>query len=267
VYKRQGPAHADFDTRYERELPNVSMIADAPPTECKQSLMSLRAFADMTLGKRANGGSAMPKRAWCNECRALVILTEDGLCPNGHPKPALMGVEEVAYATQPTERAPHVAEAAVLGGRTRSGSLSYGGYGSASQPPGEAEVGGTFTAGGLSAQPLGALESPAGAIALDNPWQAGVNSYGIDPELQAKLDADMACAKRDVPWTESWAAIIVFLLFFWPVGIVFLWRSSVPATSVKWGITGVFAALVTFNIIRVMLAYQATMSAMQVAHP
>jgi hypothetical protein len=192
----------------------------------------------------------------------LVILTEDGVCPNGHPRPALQGIEEVAYATQPTERAPRASEASVLTGAIPVAGVT-GGYGSPAAVPSPIEAESSFTSGYAMGQPP-AFAGPSGdAIPLDNPWQAGVNTYGIDPELQAQLDRDMARARREVPWTESWAAIIIFLIFFWPVGIVFLWRSSVPATSVKWGITGVFAALVTFNVIRFMLSYQVAMSAMQ----
>lgn len=211
----------------------------------------------------------MPKRAWCNECKALVILTDEGMCPNGHPRPALQGIEEVAYATQPTERAPHVTEAAVFAPPAPA-AVTYGGYdaGPATSYAAEAQpIGYTPTGAGIT-QPAGAaMGSAAGGVVLDNPWQTGVNAYGIDPELQAKLDADMARIRREVPWTETWAAIIIFLLLFWPVGLVFLWRSSVPSTSVKWSVTGGIAALLMFNVIRAAIAIQMAASSIPAATP
>lgn len=185
------------------------------------------------------------------------------MCPNGHPRPSLQGIEEVAYATQPTERAPRASEATVLTGAIPAAG-GQGGYRAPAAMQSSIEAESSFTAGGYGmGQSFAAAGASADSIPLDNPWQPSVNTYGIDPALQAQLDADMARAHRDVPWTESWAAIIIFLLFFWPVGIVFLWRSSLPAQSVKWGITGVFAAMITFNIIRFMLAYQVAMSTVQ----
>jgi hypothetical protein len=35
------------------------------------------------------------KKAWCSECGHYVLITSEGICPVGHPKPALRGVEEV----------------------------------------------------------------------------------------------------------------------------------------------------------------------------
>jgi hypothetical protein len=225
--------------------------------------MSSLDFADTTEGNRTNGGLIMPKRAWCNECKALVMLTGEGMCPNGHPRPALRGIEEVAYATQPTERAPHVSDAAVLAPPARA-AVTYGGYDAdpatscASETPPSNH---TATGTGI-AQPVEMAMGSAGGVVLDNPWQSGVNTYGIDPELQARLDADMARTRREVPWTESWAAIIVFLLIFWPIGVALLWNSSLPSTGVKWGITGGIAALLLFNIIRMGLAFQMATSSM-----
>jgi hypothetical protein len=181
----------------------------------------------------------MPKRAWCNECKALVILTDEGLCPNGHQKPSLRGIEEVAYATQPTERAPHVSEAAVLADAAPSTSTS-GGYDAGSAAP---------------------------AVAMDNPSQSAANAYSYDPMLQVQLDADAMRVNRTLPWTETWPSIVLFLVFFWPAGLVFLWRSSLPSTGTKWGITGCIAAVITFSVIRAMFAYQMAMSAFSTAHP
>jgi hypothetical protein len=214
----------------------------------------------------------MPKRAWCNECKALVILTDEGMCPNGHPRPALQGIEEVAYATQPTERAPRVSDAAVFAPPTPA-AVTYGGYdagpatshATATQPDSYTTTPpDSYSATGTGiAQPAEmAMASAVGGAVLDNPWQTGVNTYGIDPELQARLDADMARTRREVPWTESWAAIIVFLLIFWPIGVALLWNSSLPSTGVKWGITGGIAALLLFNIIRMGLAFQMATSSM-----
>jgi hypothetical protein len=226
--------------------------------------MSSLDFADRTEGNRTNGGSIMPKRAWCNECKALVILTDEGMCPNGHPRPALQGIEEVAYATQPTERAPRVSDAAVFAPPAPA-AVTYGGYDAgpatsyATATPPDSY---TATGAGIAQPAEMAMGSAANGVVLDNPWQTGVNSYGIDPELQAKLDADMARIRREVPWTESWAAIIIFLLVFWPIGVAFLWRSSLPTTGVKWGITGGIAALLLFNIIRMGLAFQMATASM-----
>lgn len=38
----------------------------------------------------------MAKRSWCNECGCYVTLTDDGLCPQGHPESELRWVEEVS---------------------------------------------------------------------------------------------------------------------------------------------------------------------------
>jgi hypothetical protein len=35
------------------------------------------------------------KKAWCSECGHYVLVTSEGICPVGHPRPALRGVEEV----------------------------------------------------------------------------------------------------------------------------------------------------------------------------
>ena len=45
----------------------------------------------------------MAKRAWCSGCRSYVMLTADDMCPYGHPKPSLRGVEEVGYGAPPSQ--------------------------------------------------------------------------------------------------------------------------------------------------------------------
>ena len=45
----------------------------------------------------------MPKRAWCSGCRSYVMLTANDMCPHGHPRPSLRGVEEVGFGTPPSQ--------------------------------------------------------------------------------------------------------------------------------------------------------------------
>lgn len=51
----------------------------------------------------------MAKRAWCSDCNGYVMLTPEGMCPGGHPKPCLRAIEEVvgsAVPAVPVRRAP-----------------------------------------------------------------------------------------------------------------------------------------------------------------
>jgi hypothetical protein len=42
----------------------------------------------------------MAVRAWCDGCTKYVVLTGEGLCPEGHPRPALRNLEEIPDGVQ-----------------------------------------------------------------------------------------------------------------------------------------------------------------------
>lgn len=46
----------------------------------------------------------MARRAWCSDCNGYVLLTDEGLCPHGHPKPSLRGIEEWNGGPTPAPR-------------------------------------------------------------------------------------------------------------------------------------------------------------------
>jgi hypothetical protein len=238
----------------------------------------------------------MPKRAWCNGCSSYVMLTAEDLCPYGHPKPSLRAVEEVGYGAPPsqperkppTDTAPYASEgftpatatasAAFAGGMTyyggdsgptEAGNGSYGESYGAAQPTSSFAAAGVTGGYGTSA-PVAAAAAPAAAWqtapAAGNPWQTDIDAVTIDPMLQMQLNQDALRLDRNVPWTESWAGIIVFLFILWPAGLIFLWRSSVPTTNQKWVITGTIGGLIAFNVIRMMLAFAAASATMPVVH-
>ena len=109
--------------------------------------------------------------------------------------------------------------------------------------------------------PLAAAVVPAGTWqatpSAGNPWQSDIDAVAIDPMLQIQLDKDATRMDRNVPWTQSWVGIVVFLFVLWPAGLIFLWRSPVPTTNQKWIVTGAIVGLIAFNVIRVMLAFAA----------
>lgn len=233
----------------------------------------------------------MPKRAWCSGCRGYVMLTPEDMCPYGHPKPSLRGVEEVGYGAPPSEpefRPPDAtpitaATATYMPSTATSSSGSYGattygadatsGFGGYS--PGG---GGASSARYTAAQAMDGFSAPApsGAYGMPgpydmtpsaNPWQN--DPMGIDPMLQIQLNKDATRMNRDVPWTETWVGIIIMLLILWPAGLIFLWRSSIPTLTHKWIITGSIGGLIVFNLIRASLMFSAAASRMPVpaVHP
>ena len=249
----------------------------------------------------------MPKRAWCSGCRSYVMLTADDMCPYGHPKPSLRGVEEVGYGAPPSHvelragtpsPAPYNSQgyasatttsrdsfnsAAVYGsGATSSG---YDGMAVAAAPAyggGDySSTGGAYGGGFGASEPVGgfgAPAAPAAAVAIPspafqapdgsaNPWQSEINAVRLDPVLQTQLPMDADRINRNVPWSQSWPGMLVWLFIFTPVGLFFLWRSPIPKSSEKWAITGVYAGIVIFSVARVWLAIMATAVHAAAAHP
>ena len=194
----------------------------------------------------------MAKRAWCSGCNGYVMLTEEGLCPNGHPKPSLRGIEEVADEmprTQPMRRPPGMVTALGASGSQPRPAFAGVGYGG---PNGvEREIGGYDV--GLSAISGPATPLQAGLVA--NPWAGDV-----DPALELQLLRDARPSYHDVPFYETWPGIVVILLIFVPLGLFCLWRSAVPTTKQKWAVSGGVAAIIAFNVVRMMLAFSAAMS-------
>ena len=249
----------------------------------------------------------MPKRAWCSGCRSYVMLTADDMCPYGHPKPSLRGIEEVGYGappSQPERRAenpsptPYNPQSYASATTTSSDSFSSaaiygsdatsGNYGSPAVAATPAYAGGGYSSGGDgyggghgASEPVGGFGAPAApavAVAMPspalqtpgaqaNPWQGDIDAVSLDPALQTQLHMDAYRINSDVPWSQTWPGILVWLFFFTPVGLFFLWRSPIPKASEKWAITGVYAAIVVFNLARVWLTFAAAAAHAAAVHP
>jgi hypothetical protein len=248
----------------------------------------------------------MPKRAWCSGCRSYVMLTADDMCPYGHPRPSLRGIEEVGYGAPPSQpelgKAPeqpmqwespsgYSTPTATVGGGygasmhgSDATSSSYGSVAVATQPAyGGAYVGPNSNYGGsyATSEPVGgygAPAAPAAATAMPspafeapgasiNPWQSDIDAVSLDPTLRTQLLMDADRIRNDIPWSMTWLGIIVWLFLLSPVGIYFLWQSPIPRSQEKWGIIGVFAAVVLFNLARFWLGFSHVMSHAPVVHP
>jgi hypothetical protein len=200
-----------------------------------------------------NGG-VMAKRAWCSGCNGYVMLTGEGLCPNGHPKPSLRGIEEVAVEiphAQPVRRPPGMMAAHGADGPQPRPAFAGGGYGGPNAVG--SNIGGYDV--GLCA-PSGPATPPLDGF-VANPWAGDV-----DPVLQSQLDRHARRVYHDVPFYETWPGIVVILLIFVPLGLFCLWRSAVPTTKQKWAVSGGVAAIIAFNVVRMMLAFSVAMSSM-----
>jgi uncharacterized BrkB/YihY/UPF0761 family membrane protein len=74
-------------------------------------------------------------------------------------------------------------------------------------------------------------------------------------QVQLNRQTDVSRLYRDLPWYATWPGIIILCIVFWPVGLFCLWRSPIPTSTHKWAITGGIAALLVFNIVRMLLAF------------
>lgn len=74
-------------------------------------------------------------------------------------------------------------------------------------------------------------------------------------QVQLNRQTDVSRLYRDLPWYATWPGIVILCIVFWPAGLFCLWRSPIPATTHKWAITGGIAALLVFNIVRMLLAF------------
>jgi hypothetical protein len=234
------------------------------------------------------------------------MLTADDMCPYGHPRPSLRGIEEVGYGAPPSQpelgkapeppmqyesRGDYSAATATAGGGygastygSDATSSSYGSVAVAAQPAfggsyggGNSDYGGSYT----PSQPVGGYDAPAAPTAAMgmpspafeapgdamNPWQNDIDAVSLNPAVQTQLYMDADRIRRDVPWSQTWLGILVWLFFFSPVGIFFLWRSTIPKASEKLAITGVYAAVVIFSLARVWLAFAITSTHLAAAHP
>lgn len=194
----------------------------------------------------------MPTRAWCSGCNSNVILTQDGLCPSGHPKPYLRGLEQVPDGYKLPARSPRPAPAVSM-----PQSAIAAGYAPAAS---------TMTYGGGSAA-IGTVAPPSPAAQLQPTAPANRWDPDIDPVMQERLAREATRVYHDVPWYETWFGIIAVTLFIWPLGLYCLWRSPVPSTNQKWGVTAGVVALIAFNVVRGILQAMAAMSAMPTVQP
>lgn len=89
------------------------------------------------------------------------------------------------------------------------------------------------------AQPQAAYQPPVGAPEQPGAYdqQAAVPPYGQQP------------AAPKTPWYGKTWVIVLFLIFFWPVGLIFMWMKTCPWKKVaKIIVTVVIGALVAINI-------------------
>lgn len=173
----------------------------------------------------------MPTRAWCMECSTYAVLSPDGICPAGHPRSSLRGLEEVpiGYVPPPPRRAQVPPVQSVPPAIDRPGeSLPY----AESTYDASRANGGAYNAA----------------------------SDDIDPLLKFKLERENTRVYHDVPWYETWPGIVIVFFLIWPLGMYLLWRSAVPTRKQKWAVTAGVAALIMFNLIRFMMGILAAMS-------